>query len=584
VAELAAVERLAASTRDIPARAQLAAVAWLRWRIFANNMFRRRPATKRQAMGLVAAIALRLTVWPFLASMAVGPVVASGILAWRAIAEGRGPSLIPLLAGIAVLWQFVSVNGLSIATAISNFDPSTLIRFPLRFGRYLVLRTMLGLLTASTIVGCLALLAAAIGIGAADHSLALPAAMVLAVYAAMNIFLTRMIGAWMERWLMNRHFREIFGLLMGLLVVGIQLLNFQRAQMHARGMPNSWLASLISGPEGYLKWLPPGFAGNAILLADHPGAALLQWVGLLASTALFAAVFALRLHKQFLGEYLSEGGAPPRASSAFRVRDNRRPSAGIADCAKQGGLRMAFPPIVAACLRKEWAVLRGSGMQLIRLLIPIVFIIVLNRGVFSRHPAYFLPGAIAYVLAGVMAGLYNIFGADGLGVQIYLLAPVRMRDVIVAKNLTSLALIVVEAGLAWLVVLALTHSPISAGTQISAGLWTVFVIAANLTLGTMRSIQAPRKFDPRRAQIQTRRGTPTDRTSGLLILAVLFGSLVLEIPVTYLSRYFNAPWLGALIFGPLAAGAVLAYVLLLENAEKLMMDHRDVFAEELCKV
>lgn len=245
---------------------------------------------------------------------------------------------------------------------------------------------------------------------------------------------------------------------------------------------------------------------------------------------------------------------------------------------------MAFPPIVAACLRKEWAVLRGSGMQLIRLLIPIVFIIVLNRGVFSRHPAYFLPGAIAYVLAGVMAGLYNIFGADGLGVQIYLLAPVRMRDVIVAKNLTSLALIVVEAGLAWLVVLALTHSPISAGTQISAGLWTVFVIAANLTLGTMRSIQAPRKFDPRRAQIQTRRGTPTDRTSGLLILAVLFGSLVLEIPVTYLSRYFNAPWLGALIFGPLAAGAVLAYVLLLENAEKLMMDHRDVFAEELCKV
>jgi hypothetical protein len=60
--------------------------------------------------------------------------------------------------------------------------------------------------------------------------------------------------------------------------------------------------------------------------------------------------------------------------------------------------------------------------------------------------------------------------------------------------------------------------------------------------------------------------------------------MALQFPVTLLSRYFGDPWLGAWIFGPLAAAAVAAYALLLRNAERLIMAHRDVFAEELCKV
>src|SRR5208337_5206719 len=160
---------------------------------------------------------------------------------------------------IALLWQFVSINGLSIAATIPSFDPASLVRFPLRFGRYFVLRSLLGLMTPSTIVGCLALLAAAVGIGVADASLALPALVVMAVYALMNIFLTRMIGAWMERWLANRRFREIFGLLMALFAVGIQFLSFQRASMRVPGAPDNWFLRFFHGSGPYLHWLPPGF-------------------------------------------------------------------------------------------------------------------------------------------------------------------------------------------------------------------------------------------------------------------------------------------------------------------------------------
>jgi ABC-2 type transport system permease protein len=437
-------------------------------------------------------------------------------------------------------------------------------------------------LTPSTIVGCLALLAAAVGIGVAKPALALPALLVLAVYALMNIFLMRMIGAWLERWLANRRFREIFGALMALTVVGFQFLNFQRPQSHGLGGRNSWVLNILHSSGSQLHWLPPGFAANAILQASHPVAALALFTGLLANTALFAAVFAIRLRKQFLGEYLSEG-ASRRASERTSQRNLARTqqAGAVAKAASTENARPAFPPIVAACLRKEWLTLRGNGMQLIGMLTPLFFVVILNRSVFRGHSTYFLPGAIAYVLFGVLAGLYNIFGADGLGVQVYLLAPVRLRDVIVAKNLMSLAVIVAEAGMAWVLVSMLTRTPIPLAIQVSTGLWTILVIGANLALGTMRSIQAPRRFVP--GQAQRRRSTPTDRTSGLLIMLVLFGSMALQFPVTLLCRYFDNPWLGAWIFGPLAFAAVAAYALLLHNADRFILAHRDVFAEELCK-
>ncbi|MGB8846587.1 MAG: hypothetical protein WCC73_12960, partial [Terracidiphilus sp.] len=142
------------SVPPIPASAQLLAVAWLRWRIFVNGMTRKRPKSTRQVVGLIFAILLRLIVWPMLAMLVVGPVAGSGYLAWAAVSQGHPQSVASLLLGITLLWQFVSINGLSIAATIQSFDPASLVRFPLRFGRYFLLRSLLGLLTPSTIVGC----------------------------------------------------------------------------------------------------------------------------------------------------------------------------------------------------------------------------------------------------------------------------------------------------------------------------------------------------------------------------------------------------------------------------------------------
>jgi ABC-2 type transport system permease protein len=583
MAELTAGGTQQFPSHDIPATTQLMAVAWLRWRIFVNGMFRRRPTTGRQAVGLAFTILLRLMIWPVLALMVVTPVVGSGYEAWDIVAHGHLQGLQNLFAVITVGWQFVAVNGLSIAAAVASFDPASLIRYPLRFGRYFVLRTLIGLLTPSTIVGCLASLAAAVGIGIANPSLAAPALIVLAVYAMMNVFLTRMIGAWMERWLAIRRFREIFGVLMALFTVSLQLLNLQRFPAHAHGAPHNWFYNHLHASDTYLRWLPPGFASRAILGASHPLLAGAQFTCLLATALLFAGIFAVRLHSQFLGEYLSEN-APRRSSAKSSVTSQTavlrlsRP----AETAAQESSEGAFPPAIAACLRKEWFTFRGNSSQMIGMVTPLIFVVILNRGQLASHPAIFLPGAVAYVMLGPLAALYNVFGADGLGVQLYLLAPVHMRDVIVAKNIASLVLVVMQAVLAWTLVSFLSPSGIPFATQVSTILWTVFVIAANVALGTLRSIQAPRRYVPGQARRQ--RSTPTNRTSSLLILVVLFGSLLLQFPVVALSHHLDLPWLASWVFGPLAAAAVAAYWLLLQRAERLVLSHRDTFAEELCKV
>jgi ABC-2 type transport system permease protein len=570
----------------IPAATQLLAIAWMRWRMFANG-FRRQAASGKSA-GFVLSILLRMILWPILALWVIGPAIGAAFFAWRAIAHHHPERLIPLLAGVAILWQFIAVNGTSMAATLSTFEPASLLRFPLRFGRYLLLRLLLGLLTPSTIVGCLVLFAAALGIGIADSSLAPAAFFVLAIYAALNIFFSRMIAVWLERWLATRRAREIFGALMAFVFIGFQYFNFNRLKFRrptghpAHPPTDSWLLNFLNGNYHFLNWLPPGFATNSIV-PGHALVRLAQFAALLAWTALFLAAFAFRLHRQFLGEYISEGAPRTTAAASTPRAFPRAPAptpAGVFNQQLTTNNQQLFSPTIAACLRKEWLYLRGNSNQIVAMLTPLVFVFLFAKGMLARHPSYLLTGAIGYSLLGLMAALYNIFGADGAGVQLYLLAPVRLRDVILSKNIASLALLGAEAVLAWCVVAAVATVPIPLSMQISTFLWVIFMLFANLTLGTLRSIQAPRKISI--AQARRMRSPATGKTSGLLVLAILFGSILLQVPVTLICRHFHNPWLAVVIFMPLAAVAVAAYALLLSNADRLILTHRDTFAQELC--
>ncbi len=582
MAELSAASGTAAAVPPIPARAQLMAVAWLRWRLFANAFVRRRPKGTSQVLGLVFAIFLRIFLWPIFAVMVLGPVVFSGFLAWNLTHENQTQDLAALLAGLMIFWQFVSINGMNIATSTKTFDPSTLTRFPIPFPRYLVLRTLIGLLTASTVVGCLASLAVAVGMGIARSELLLPALIVMGVFALMNVFITRMLGVWFERWLANRRFREIFSVLMASSFVVVQLAVPSQSSMQVHHTMMPWYMRLAHNSTASLGWLPPGLAAHAILSGAHVPAGLLRLAGLLTYTALFLAIFAVRLHKQFLGELLVDS---PLAASKTRARRAER--IGKATAARTANAtskpdHSLISPVIAACLRKEFLTLKANTGVLVGLLTPLVFVFILERGPAARHTEYFLPTALGYVLLGVVGSFYNVFGADGSGVQLYFMAPVRMSSVIAAKNMAQLTLVFAEVAAAWCLVLLLAKNPIPLPVQVAAGLWLIFFVATNLAFGTLRSIQAPRRYIPGQSR-QLKQTTPTNRTSGLLVLAVLIGGLIVQAPVTFAARYFHLPWLGAAVFSVLAAAAIGLYILLLRFSESLTLKYRDRLTEELCK-
>jgi ABC-2 type transport system permease protein len=445
-----------------------------------------------------------------------------------------------------------------------------------------VLRTLIGLLAASTIVGCLASLAVAVGLGIARRELLLPALMAMGLFALMNVFFTRMLGAWFERWLANRRFREIFSVLMASSFIFVQLAVPSRSSMHTHRTMMPWYMRVAQHSAASLGWLPPGLAAHAILSGGNLMAAALRLAGLLAYAALFLAIFAVRLHKQFLGELLVDSPSVASKTPARRTKRIGKTATANFGIAQSESQHSLISPVIAACLRKEFLVLRGNTQALMGLFTPLLFLFILGRGPLARHIEYFLPTALGYVLLGVVASFYNIFGADGTGVQFYFMTPVRISSVIVAKNMTQLTLVAVEVAAAWSLVVLLARNPIPLPVQVAAGLWLIFFVATNLSFGTLRSLQAPRRYIPGQSR-QLKQTTPTNRTSGLLVLAVLIGGLIVQAPVTYASHHFHLPWLGAAVFSALASGAVGGYVLLLRSAESLTMKYRDRLTEELCK-
>jgi len=565
-----------------PAGVQLMAVAWLRWRIFVNGL-RTGNSGNRSAGGIVLAIGLRMLLWPIFAVWILGPVALSGYVGWSAIANHQPTWLLALMTGIGFLWQFIGVSGSNIAAAMPTFDPASLLRFPLPFGRYLLLRLFLGLLTPSTVVGCLALLAAAMGVGVARPAL-LPFAFAgFGLYALANVFCARMIGIWLDRVLARRRGREIFGGLFAIVVVSFQFVQFGRVRHvhvgHGGHVPGSqqqsWIIATAIRSAHAMHWLPPGFAADTVVHSASVAAVAGNLVLLALWTALFLAGFGVRLHRQFLGEYLSDSLTPAarRSTTARQARVRALP--------QQQAMRSRFS-LLPALLRKEWLTLRSNSGQLMGLLTPPIFVWIVSRGSFGSHPDYLLSGAVAYAILGPMSAAYNVFGPEGPGVQLYLLAPLRLRDVVLAKNIASVLILAAEAALAWVIAVSASKSAIAPATQAATALWLIFVLLANLTVGTVRSIQAPRKFAA--GQSNQMRAAPTGRTSALLAVALVLGSLLLQIPVIRIGRHLHEPWLGVWVFGALALAGAAGYAMLLMNVDAMMLRNRDVLERELCGV
>ena len=556
----------------IPAAQQFRAIAWLRWRLFANG-FRRKGGTGE----LIA----RILVFPVALVILLGVISGAFAAGWAAARNGHLEYLAGIFWAVFALQIVVSIN---IAAPGLSFDPASLIRYPLSFSRYLLVRLFLGLLSASTIVGTCALLAAAAGVSVTYPQL-IPFTFAAALALALtNMLFTRMVFAWVDRWLSTRRAREFFTAFIIVFSIGIQYaqLTINGVGRHQSGAQQ--LARLNAFLRVYhwfapaLHALPPGLAALAVLrgAAGQTTLALLLLLAVLAFAAAFLAVFAWRMQREYRGENLSEAVHQPAPPVPVPQSSPASPPISGAVTAPKPTL---LSPVLSALLIKEWTYVRRNPAQYYGLLAPLamVFLFAARMRSFSTAGMIF-PGAAAYSILGVSALAYNILGLDANGIQFYFLSPVPFQSIFLAKNLFNFAIPALQLVLLYTL---LTFTAGSPGILIVLSVlsWMIFATLVNVTVGNIRSITAPKKIDPGRVSRRQ-----ASQLSALLALVLMLAAIALGAIVLLGSRYEHLEWLPIPIFTVLAAAAFVVYWSVLTRIDALAAKHRETLIEELSKV
>jgi ABC-2 type transport system permease protein len=536
------------------------AVAELRWRLLANSL-----RTIRGRLELVSRVFVGFSI----TMLALGGAVFMAPLAYLATAQNHPDYLAIALWLIFAFWQLYPILG---SLASVPFEFSTLLRFPMTFSTFWWLAFFYGLVDPVCLVSLLWLAAMLLGIGVASPALLPGAALVLFGFALVNLFLSRAVYLWLERWLAQRKAREILGIVFLFVIVGVQFITplALRIDKHREQAARS-LTSIAT----VATFFPPGLASFS--LQQFHGGDLLQ--GLYACAALggYAALLVLvlnrRLRAQFLGENLSEAAAPVVVRSDGKLREG-------------WDLRGLSGPI-AAIFEKETRYLLRSGPVLFMFVMPIVILILFRlnpimsgggHGFASSAPDWAFPVGSAYSLLMLTNIVYNSFGGDGSGLQFFLIAPVPMRDVLFAKNLSHVTVLAINTVLVFVATTFLYRPPRPEIVFVTLAA-LLFAFPLNLAAGNLMSVYSPKRHDL--ATFGRQRASAATGFVGMFVQALVVGISFLVIFGAY---RVGQVWLAGVAFILLSAGTSLVYWVILNKSAKAVMDRREVLVSEICRV
>lgn len=541
-------------------RTQVSAIAAIRWRMFVNRL-----RSKSGKLELVSRLFITLA----FAVGGFGGFSAATLGSWYFVSQDKAEFLAVLLWPVFFFWQLFPV----MATAFTNNpDSSELLRFPVTYRAYFLIRLAYGFFDPASALGSVGLFGVFLGASFARPALLPWIALVLAVFALFNLVLMQTVFAWLERWLAQRRTREIMGVVFILLMLSFQFIGPIAQHFGDEPRPQFGRTSQIAAQAQAA--LPPGLAAAAIAQVSHSSylrglAALLLLATL---TVTLAVLLHLRLRAQFRGENLNETAARPIVVQALRPA--------------LGWDLPGLSPAVAAVFEKEMRYLARSGPMLLTLIMPVFMIVIFRMGAmnpmrqshyFSRTPDMAFPGAAVYALLVLTNLVYNSFGGDAGGMQFFYASPVNFRQIILGKNLTHAGILLLNTALAFVAVsyfYGAPRLPVSIATL--AGL--LFAAPLNFAVGNLLSIYAPRKRDFSTFGRQNVAQTTVLASLGVQIIIVGCG-----VAAFTLARLYRNPWIAAMIFLILSALSVPLYVFVLRRMDEMAVNRRETLLAELCR-
>ncbi|HEX3893251.1 MAG TPA: hypothetical protein VHW46_11820 [Terracidiphilus sp.] len=546
---------------------QYGALAFMRFRVFANSF--------RTGAGAFefGARAISFVIYTF---MGVGLGIGAGAAAYALVARNHLHALAIEFWVLCFLWQAISIV---LASFVEQFDLSSLLRFPVNFASFFLLHLVFGIFDVSTLAGMLACIGIFVGSVMARPDLGGSIFLSLAAFAVFNILLVRAIFAWLDRWLAKRRSREIVSAIFLFAMLSLQLLNpvlhdsDRGGVRHARhgfaqgadaGRIAPWLKELGS----VQVWLPPGLAAASIEASEHrqepaEETALLSVMGLYALAA--AAMLGIRLRAEYRGENLGE--APGRA-----------------EIAKQNDTwLLAGRGPVSAEIEKELHVLFRSMTQLYAVCVPPVMVVIIaslfrNGSNFMQRSFHMaLPICVAYGLLGFTQLIYNNLGAEGKGIQLVFLFPVRLRTILLAKNLLHGCLYLLTAFFSGAMTALRLGLPEPAIVAVTVA-WLAFALPANLAAGNVLSVMMAYRVNLGRIGRQT--GSQANALLSMLIQTAILGA---GAGVISLCAVFGNLLLAVPILLGLTLVSVTGWLLVLRNADEMANGQRDTLIARLAK-
>jgi ABC-2 type transport system permease protein len=539
---------------------QLSAIAELRWRMFVNGL-----RSKRGKMELASRIIVTLA----FALGGLGGFTAAIGFSWYFVSQGQSEYLAILLWPIFFFWQVFPV----MATAFTNNpDSGELLRFPLSYRSYFLIRLSYGYFDPASALGSLGLVGILLGISFARPVLFPWTLLVLLTFALFNLVLMQTVFAWLERWLAQRRTREIMGMLFILVMLSFQLIGPMMERVGKKPHPEFSRATQFAAQVQAV--LPPGLAADAIAQSSHakPLAGFTSLLLLGTLTIAIGLLLHLRLRAQFRGESLSEAAARPIVAQVQGLQ--------------VGWNLPGFSQSVAAVFEKEMRYLARSGPMLLTLIMPIFMLVIFRVGpmnpmrpsnAFTRTPDMAFPGAAAYALLVLTNLVFNSFGGDAAGIQFFYASPVNFRQIVLAKNLTHASILVANTALAWIAVSFLYGTPrLAVSIATVAGL--LFAAPLNFAAGNLLSIYSPRKRDFSTFGRQNVSQTTVLASLGVQIVIVGIG--VAAFTIAHLNKDV---WIATLLFLTLAAISIPLYLVVLRRLDRIALQRRETLVAELCR-
>ncbi len=538
---------------------QIRLIAWLRWRVLRNSI-----SNKNRRLDLIG-----LIFSGFFSLLFVICVTFGFFFVTKALFEKHLEPLFGLVfLALLVWWQSFPIL---LAGFAPQFPFRTLLRFPVNLSTFYLIGMAYGLADSAALaalVWMLAMLAATLVV----QPFVAPALLLVCVlFTVLNVTMERLLGAWVEKLLAKRKTRELFFTLFILAMVSLQFLN-PLMQRYGRS-----LLPIVRRWVPYLWLLPSSFAGDSVAQSagHHWGTAVLKLGGLAVYTAIFTALLWMRYTQLYSGEELSEGVAPTRKEkrAALTAEDTR-------------DTVTFLPPQVLAVFRKELLYLKRNTFLFFGLIFPPMMLLFFSVQFAGPHPTafkkgvppdLFFPGMMAYLVLILIAPSYNCFAYEGKGIQTYFTAPARFREILLAKNLMTISILLLEIVLCVTLVgwrVSLPTTPVLFATLAAV----VFSIVGQLTIANWASLSYPRKIEFGKMQGQRNSGM-----SVLILLGVqiLFGGV--STLVLFSGRWSGNPWLPAEVFTVLAAAALGGYFSSLEAFTQLAEKNKEILIDALCR-